>query len=123
VTEKVLEQELERLFREHYQLMYRTAYSLLGNRADADDVTQTIFLRLLRRGLPENLNSNARRYLYRAAVNVSLDMIRTCRRHPVTDGAEFFATLLENFDSNFEEERHRRLTNALTSFIPRRLRS
>jgi RNA polymerase sigma-70 factor (ECF subfamily) len=118
VTEKVLQQELERMFREHYQLMYRTAYSMLGNQADADDVTQTIFLRLLRRGLPEDLNSNAQRYLYRAAVNVSLDMIRTRKRHPVADGVECIETLLENSDSNFEEERHRRLADALTELHP-----
>ena len=40
--------DFEALFREHYALVYRTAYSVTGNRQDAEDVLQTIFLRLLR---------------------------------------------------------------------------
>lgn len=118
VTEIALEQELERMFRAHYQLMYRTAYSMLGNRADADDVPQTIFLRLLRRGLPADLKSNARRYLYRAAVNVSLDMIRMRKRQPVADGAERLEALSENSASSCVEERHHRLAEALTELHP-----
>jgi len=62
-TNRTLEQELERMFREYYPMLYRTAYSMLGNTADADDVPQTIFLRLLRRGMPADLKTNARRYL------------------------------------------------------------
>jgi uncharacterized protein (TIGR03435 family) len=63
VTNTLIEQELERMFREHYQLLYRTAYSMLNNRADAEDVRQTLFLKLLRRGMPPDLKTNARRYL------------------------------------------------------------
>jgi hypothetical protein len=39
-------------------MLYRTAYSLLDNPADAEDVPQTIFLRLLRSGLPRDLQRN-----------------------------------------------------------------
>ena len=42
-------EEFERIFREHSQLIYRTAYGITGNIEDAQDVLQTIFLRLLRR--------------------------------------------------------------------------
>ena len=41
--------EVERMFREHYELVYRTAYSILKNAADAEDVLQTVFVRLVRR--------------------------------------------------------------------------
>jgi RNA polymerase sigma factor (sigma-70 family) len=118
VTETLLEQELERMFREHYQLLYRTAYSMLNNRADAEDVPQTLFLRLLRRGIPADLKTNARRYLYRAAVNLSLDMIRSRKRHPVTSGAETIEAPFDNSDSEFAEDAHRRLAAALAELHP-----
>jgi DNA-directed RNA polymerase specialized sigma24 family protein len=44
---EALAQELEQIFREHAPLMYRTAFSVTGSRQDAEDVLQTIFLRLL----------------------------------------------------------------------------
>jgi RNA polymerase sigma-70 factor, ECF subfamily len=72
-------QEFEQLFREHSQFVYRTAYGVTGNSEDAEDVLQTIFLRLVRRELPPNLERNPKAYLYRAAVNVSLSVIRSRR--------------------------------------------
>lgn len=80
VTNGVLTEEFEQIFREYSPLVYHTAYSVTGNPEDAEDVLQTIFLRLLRRGFPRKLKNNPRGYLYRAAVNVSLDTIRSRRR-------------------------------------------
>jgi RNA polymerase sigma factor (sigma-70 family) len=85
-----LSQLLERIFDQHYELMYRTAYSLTGNRADAEDIVQTIFLRLLNRDLPPDLRSAPERYLYRAAFNLSLNTIRDRARHVLTDNLEAF---------------------------------
>jgi hypothetical protein len=50
--------DFERIFREHGALVYRTAYAVMGNREDADDVLQTVFLRLLRREFPPDLEKN-----------------------------------------------------------------
>ena len=112
VTCMPLEQEFEQLFREHSQLLYRTAYSLLDNPADAEDVLQTIFVRLLRNGLPSGLETNPKGYLYRAAVNASLDMIRGRRRHQHTDD---IPNLQAPAEQNYSvEERHRRLAEALS---------
>src|SRR5215813_12844579 len=71
-----LEQEFDRLFREHYQLVYRTAYGVTGSPEDAEDVLQTIFLRLIGRDVPPDLQRNPRAYLYRSAVNLSLNTVR-----------------------------------------------
>lgn len=45
--------------------------------ADAEDVLQTIFLRLLRRQQGTGKLDNEESYLRRAAINVSLDLIRS----------------------------------------------
>lgn len=78
--ETALASELEELFREHHRLIYRTAYSVTGRRGDAEDVLQVLFLRLLRRGLPPDLQQNPKGYLYRAAINLSLDTVRNRKR-------------------------------------------
>jgi regulator of sirC expression with transglutaminase-like and TPR domain len=44
-----LPRELARAFEAYHALVFRTAYRITGNAADAEDVLQTIFLRLLRR--------------------------------------------------------------------------
>jgi RNA polymerase sigma-70 factor (ECF subfamily) len=84
VTDKLTE-EFERIFREHSQFVYRTAYAVTGSAEDAEDVLQTIFLRLVRRDPAPNLKNNPRAYLYRAAVNASLSVMRK-RRHMVLTG-------------------------------------
>ena len=56
--------------------MFRTAYRITGNAADAEDVAQTVFLRLLRRGTGADALENEESYLRRAAINTALDVIR-----------------------------------------------
>src|SRR6185436_3526419 len=84
----VTELELEQLFREHYQMLYRTAYSILDNPADAEDVGQTIFVQFLRNGASRDLLKNPKAYLYRAAVNGSLNILRSRKRQANESCAE-----------------------------------
>lgn len=68
--------ELELAFRKHYQLVFRTAYRITGNAGDAEDVLQTIFLRLLLRSRNADPLENPESYLRRSAINTALDVIR-----------------------------------------------
>src|SRR5262245_11095577 len=77
-------QEFEGLFREHFQLVYRTACVITGSPEDAEDVLQTIFLRLVRRSVLPDIRQNPKGYFYRAAVHLSLDTIRSRRREVLT---------------------------------------
>jgi RNA polymerase sigma-70 factor (ECF subfamily) len=58
-------------------MVFRTAYRITGNAADAEDVLQTVFLRLVRRSEAAEPLENAESYLRRAAVNASIDLIRS----------------------------------------------
>ena len=69
--------ELERAFRAQHRLVFRAAYRVTGNAADAEDVLQTVFLRLLRRDHHSDPLENPESYLRRAAVNAALDVIRS----------------------------------------------
>ncbi|MGA7109076.1 MAG: sigma-70 family RNA polymerase sigma factor [Terracidiphilus sp.] len=65
---------LSDLFRDHHRRILIAAYRITGNMADAEDVTQSVFLRLASGGFapPANVGS----YLYRAAINGALDLLR-----------------------------------------------
>ena len=111
-------QEVEEMFREHYELVYRTAFSILNNAADAEDVLQTLFLRLVRREAPPDIRSNVKGYFYRTAVNLSLDIVRSKRRYELVGDVEFFDTPADSSESQSAERLHRRLADALTELSP-----
>ena len=117
-TTASFETELEQLFREHYQMLYRTAYSLLENQADAEDVPQSLFLRMLQSGMTPDLRRNARGYLYRAAVNLSLNMIQERRRRPAPQDLSSLDVPIERAESDAAEEAHRRLAEAIAELDP-----
>src|SRR5262249_47099350 len=112
-----LDSHFEQLFREHSRMLYRTAYSLLKNAADSEDVLQTIFLRLLRGGLPAEFERNAKGYLYRVAVHLSLDIIRAQQRHEFARD-NYPIDIAATDDSDAVEERHRRLAEAFATLDP-----
>jgi RNA polymerase sigma-70 factor, ECF subfamily len=76
--ETVSIRDLEGLFREHHDRVFRAAYRVTGSVVDAEDVLQTVFLRLSRRDNGGNLSlePNPGSYLHRAAINASLDLLR-----------------------------------------------
>ncbi len=83
-------EELEQLFRVHHARALRAAYRVTGSMADAEDVAQTVFLRLARSGNRPAVE-DAGSYIYRAAVNGALDLLRRRRREqpvPLEDVSE-----------------------------------
>ena len=57
---------LESVFLEHQRRVFRAAFRITGNAQDAEDVLQTVFLRLARQGEALAV-ANPSSYLYRAA--------------------------------------------------------
>lgn len=70
-------EELAVLFRDYHKAIFRIAYRMTGSRSDAEDVLQTIFLRLTPNRARRDFSPNAGSYLHRAAVNASLDLLRS----------------------------------------------
>ncbi|MFN7941872.1 MAG: sigma-70 family RNA polymerase sigma factor [Thermoanaerobaculia bacterium] len=71
---------LEALFLEHRERVYRAAYRITGNPMDAEDVLQTVFVRLLRREESLQPGPGGGAYVTRAAVNAALDVVRSRQR-------------------------------------------
>jgi RNA polymerase sigma-70 factor (ECF subfamily) len=113
INESVVD-ELDRIFSEHYQMVYRTAYGVTGRAEDAEDVVQTLFLRLLRRGSPPDMMKNPKGYLYRAAVNLSLNTIRDKKRNPQAVELERHAEgATSTDDASLLEDLHQHLYAAI----------
>jgi RNA polymerase sigma-70 factor (ECF subfamily) len=72
--------QVENLFHQHNQRIFRTAYRVTGSAADAEDVLQTVFLRVARGQEAAASAENTEAYLCRAAVNASLDLLRSRKR-------------------------------------------
>jgi RNA polymerase sigma-70 factor (ECF subfamily) len=78
VAENAELEELAVLFQNHHKAIFRIAYRITGSPSDAEDVLQTIFLRLTPNR--RDLSPNPEGYLHRAAVNASLDLLRSRTR-------------------------------------------
>jgi len=76
----------EALFERHYDMVYGVTFRLLGNRGDAEDLAQEVFLKLYRR--PLRRAENVAGWLYRVALNTAYNALkaeqRRLRRERVT---------------------------------------
>jgi RNA polymerase sigma-70 factor (ECF subfamily) len=72
---------LAELYEDHYEAVFRAALRVTGNPADAEDVMQTVFLRLLARGGDVEDVALPAAYFRRAAVNAAVDLLRRRELH------------------------------------------
>ena len=111
--------ELERAYRVHHGLVFRTAYRITGNAADAEDVLQTVFLRLVRRGVNtdavEDIVENQESYLRRAAINAALDVIRSRQANPTVELPDLPVEIPQNDPGDLRQA----LGRALAQLKPR----
>ena len=76
------------LARAYAPAIYRLAYARTGSRADAEDIMQEVFVRLLRAGPDFADRAHARAWLLRVAANCANDWFRAPwrrREGPLTD--------------------------------------
>ena len=95
-------EELDALFRAHHDQVYRAAFRVTGSSADAEDVLQTVFLRLARREDGADLSPSPGSYLHRAAVNAALDVVRARTRSGAVAIEEVEPARSESLDADPE---------------------
>jgi RNA polymerase sigma-70 factor (ECF subfamily) len=79
---------LSELYDRHQQRVYNTAYRVLGSAADAQDVSQEVFLHVADRIRSFRGDSSLTSWVYRVTVNMAIDARRRAkRRAPPRSGA------------------------------------
>jgi len=76
---RVVNDAFDQVVHDRQRQVLRTAYRILGNWADAEDVAQEAFVRLHRHGLGFPNEAALGGWLYRVAVNLCLDHNRASR--------------------------------------------
>jgi RNA polymerase sigma-70 factor (ECF subfamily) len=75
--------QLEQIFKENRSFLWGLCYRMTGSAADADDVLQETFVRLMQKP-PADTDEPLRPWLVRVAVNLSRDVLRRRRRQGYT---------------------------------------
>ena len=112
--------EIEKAFLAHHEMVYRAAFRITGDASDAEDVLQTLFLRLVRSEWIPDRQLGWPPYLHRAAVNIALDIVRTRPRQVALGDSEL--VLQENRPDPHQEhsagELRKWFTTALAALKP-----
>ena len=99
--------DLTALVERHSALLFRVGYSLLRSRAEAEDVVQDTFLRILERPATLDDVRDLRLWLVRIAWNLSLDRMRRRKTRP--SDSEFIDSLIapgSSADQALEDSQH-----------------
>ncbi len=82
---KKSEPDIKHILQTYGDMLYRTAYLLLGNPHDVQDVLQEVLLRYMEKS-PAFLSSNHEKaWLLRVTSNCCKDCLRFCKRHTYID--------------------------------------
>lgn len=79
--------DVDRLIEEHGKKVYNTVYYLLGNPQDTEDAVQEVFYQVHRSLHKFRGNASISTWIYRIAMNVSIDFIRKKKRRPEIEGS------------------------------------
>lgn len=91
------------LVEEYSAALYRVAYSVTRNAAEAEDAVQETFLRVLRHEDQLSELRNPRVWLVRITWNIVLDRKRRAKTHPETDDLTEIARLLPSGGASADE--------------------
>jgi len=81
MTDTTAPEEFAALYERHYEAVFRAALRVTGNPADAEDVLQTVFVRVLSRSRDSEASALPAAYFRRAAVNAAVDLLRRRTLH------------------------------------------
>src|SRR3954471_20721099 len=100
------DRNFEQLYRRHVAEVYRYVSAVLGNRADAEDVTQTVFMNAYRAYSSGTRPRETLNWLIAIAHNVCRQRFREGARRPreVVLDAELVAAPADDRDSRFQRE-------------------
>lgn len=113
------------LVEQYSQSVVNTCYSFLKNRADAEDVAQEVFLEVYKSVGGFRKEANFKTWVYRIAINKSIDFLRKQkRRQKISDLRDFFTRKSQKEEADqhphqkLEDEERKRLLQAQIHGLP-----
>lgn len=67
------------LYERYYRMVYNLAFRMLGNHADAEEVTPEVFIKVWQKAADFRGQSRVSTWMYRVAANMALDRLRSAR--------------------------------------------
>ncbi len=115
---------LETAVREHARLVYRIAYSVLRNPADAEDATQEVFLRALRYGKKIGRISDPKAWLARIAWRVAVERRKSLAKTATgaEEATDSLASSSQGADRLLLQRERSAVLEQLISALPAQLR-
>jgi RNA polymerase sigma-70 factor (ECF subfamily) len=122
--EFAVSESVEALVHEHARMVFKIAYSVLRHHADAEDVAQEVFLRVLRHGKELDRVRNQKAWVAKISWRMAVD--RAKRREPPREDVErAIEDLREDrvgMDDALAELQRMELLRAMIATLPRDLR-
>jgi len=120
---EAIEQQ-NRLVSEHLRRIFLLIYRIVGNVADAQDLTQEVFIKAIQRGQQVRQPDKAAHWLSRVATNTAIDFLRRRGRvgfQDIEDLAEPLTSPISDNpeDSLLREEKRALLEEGLQCLTPR----
>ena len=110
----------EALFHRHYNRVYHLLYRLMGNREEAEELAQEVFIKLYQR--PLRRGDNVGGWLYRVATNMAYNALRSEKRRGRREDAVAAETPLSAPSAAAEYQRRasrQAVRETLTRLTPR----
>ena len=95
-------ERLEQIFRDYYQMIYRVAFSQVKNHADAEDITQEVFLKIIRHDMRYQSMEHERAWIVRVTINLCRDLLKS-KWHKTSVGMEEVSEAQRGSCENFTE--------------------
>ncbi len=122
--ERAVSQSVETLVHEHARMVFKIAYSVLRHHADAEDVGQEVFLRVLRHEKELDRVRNQKAWVAKIAWRTALDRVKR-RKQPQEEDEIALENLRGDhlaMDDALAEQQEMALLRAMIATLPRDLR-
>jgi RNA polymerase sigma-70 factor, ECF subfamily len=122
--ERAISESVEALVHEHSRMVFKIAYSVLRQHADAEDVAQEVFLRVLRHGKELSRVRNQKAWVAKISWRTSLDRAKR-REYPQEElekAIEGLRTGAVDIADALAEQQRLEILRMLIATLPRDLR-
>jgi RNA polymerase sigma-70 factor, ECF subfamily len=114
-----VEEIYKQCFDQYFEKLYRYAFTILKDNAEAKDIVQSAFVRLWEKRMEVNLSTSAQSYLYTSVHRLALNSIRNKKTRESHHARIVSIGKKEDLNSAEEKESRAKIHEAIDSLPPR----